>query len=240
MLDHQNFHATFHFVCVSCEDIIRVIPNFNFFTLDKAQKDFGDLTFDDPKLKTKLTAEFFLMWKGKRECYLRGEDSDADFWCYNCHKLFWSYNDLRDHILKKHSVSKMFEHKFKKDYGSFKLVPPKTTNTKCLECSRNLISVEKLHIHMETFHNGQFFECDECGETFARKDSLYRHRNTIHVGEDFESDFKCHDCSKQFSRQETLKTHVETMHLVCNYCGKQFVKKRNLQTRIQGAHEVLC
>ena len=36
MLDHQNFHATFHFGCMSCEDIIRVIPNFNFFTLDKA------------------------------------------------------------------------------------------------------------------------------------------------------------------------------------------------------------
>ena len=35
MHGHQNFHATFHFGCVSCEDIIRVIPNFNFFTLDK-------------------------------------------------------------------------------------------------------------------------------------------------------------------------------------------------------------
>ena len=138
MHDHQSFHATFHFGCVSCEDIVRVIPNFNFFTLDKAKKEFGQPSFDDPKLKTKLTAEFFLMWKGKRESFLRGEESDTDFWCNNCHKLYWSFNDLRDHILKKHSVSKMFEHRYKKNYRSFKPVPQKTTNAKCYECSKIL------------------------------------------------------------------------------------------------------
>ena len=238
MLDHQSFHATFHFGCVSCEDIVRVIPNFNFFTLDKAKKEFGQPSFDDPKLKTKLTAKFFLMWKGKRESFLRGEESDTDFWCNNCHKLHWSFNDLRDHILKKHSVSKLFEHRYKKNYRSFKPVPQKTTNTKCYECLRNFISVEKLHIHMESVHYGQSFDCDECGETFTRKDSLHRHRNASHTGENFDSDFKCNDCSKQFSRKETLRRHIETVHMVCKYCGKQFVKKRNLQTHIQGAHEV--
>ena len=113
MLDHQNFHATYHFGCVSCEDIIRVITNFNFFTLDKVKKELGNPDFDNPKLQTKLTEEFFLMWKEKVDSYLKGEDSDNDFWCINCHILYWSYNDLRDHILKQHSVSKIFEHNTK-------------------------------------------------------------------------------------------------------------------------------
>ena len=238
MLDHQNFHATYHFGCVSCEDIIRVIPNFNFFTLDKVKKELGHPDFDNPKLQTKLTEEFFLMWKEKVDSYLKGEDSDNDFWCINCHILYWSYNDLRDHILKQHSVSKIFEHKYKNNYRSFKTLPPRTTNTKCYECSGVFISVKKLHIHMESVHYGQSFDCCVCGEIFTRKDNLHRHHNARHGGENFGSEFKCHDCNKQFSRQGTLKKHIETVHLKCEYCGKHFVKKINLQVHIQGAHGI--
>ena len=141
MHDHENFHATFHFKCVSCEDIIRVLPNFNFFTLNKVKKGLGGVGFDHSNLKNKITESFLRMWKGKKELFYKGEDGDSDFWCYYCGILYWSKIDLTDHILNKHTVSKMFKHKYRK-------VPSKTTNTKCYECSRTFISVEKLHIHI--------------------------------------------------------------------------------------------
>ena len=267
MRDHQNFHATFHFGCVSCEDIIRVIPNFNFFTLDKAKKEHVRVSFDRSELKTKSTPNFSLMWKEKKALFFMGKDGDQDFWCNNCGILYWSYNDLRDHILKKHTVSKMLQHKYQKDFKCFKTTP-KTTNTKCYECSSTFISVKKLHIHMESVHYGQFFACDECDETFTRKDSLYRHRVTSHRGENFvgkfeckecegtftrkedltrhqievhsnndEEKFVCKDCRKQFGRRVTLKRHIKTVHLVCKYCGKQFVKKKSLEAHMRGVHE---
>ena len=58
MHDHENFHATFHFKCVSCEDIIRVLPNFNFFTLNKVKKGLGGVGFDHSNLKNKITESF--------------------------------------------------------------------------------------------------------------------------------------------------------------------------------------
>ena len=267
MHDHQSFHATFHFGCVSCEDIIRVIPNFNFFTLDKAKKEYAGVGFDHSKLKTKITQNFLLMWKEKKELFLKGEDGDKDFWCSNCGILFWSYNDLRDHILKKHAVSKMFQHKYQKDYRCFRKAPPKTTNTKCYECSSTFISVKKLHIHMESVHYGQSFTCDECGEIFSRKDSLQRHRVASHTGDNFDSKFECEECDGTFTRKENLTRHKKKVHsnndeekfecrdcgiqfsrrdnlkrhiethLVCKYCGKQFVKKKSLEVHMQGAHE---
>merc|ERR1719233_759963 len=176
------------------------------------------------------------MWKEK-EFFFKGEDGDKDFWCSNCGILYWSYNDLRDHILKKHTVSKMFQHKFRKDYRCFIKTPLKTTNTKCYECSSTFISVKKLHIHMESVHYGQSFACDECGEIFTRKDSLHRHRVTSHTRENFGSKFECEECCQQFSRKDKLKRHIETVHLVCKYCGKQFVKKKRLDIHLRGAHE---
>ena len=216
--DHQNFHATFHFGCVSCEDIIRVIPNFNFSTLDKAKKEYVRLSFDRSKLKTKGTQNFSLMWKEKKQLFLMGKDGDQDFWCSTCGIPYWSYNDLRDHILKKHTVSKMFQHKYQKDYKCFKAAP-KTTNTKCYECSSTFISVKKLHIHMESVHYGQFFACDECDEIFTRKDSLHRHRVTSHKY-----------CGKQFVKKKSLEVHMQGVHECeknehkrCDVCDKFFV-----------------
>ena len=97
------------------------------------------------KLETKITQNFLLMWKEKKELFFKGVDGDEDFWCFNCGILYWSYNDLTDHILKKYTVSKM-------DYRCLRKAPLKTTNTKCYECSNTFISVKKLHIHMESVH----------------------------------------------------------------------------------------
>ena len=212
MLDHENFHATFHFKCVSCEDIIRVIPNFNFFTLNKVKKGLGGVGFDHSNLKNKITESFLRMWKGKKELFFKGEDGDSDFWCYNCGILYWSKTDLTDHILKKHSVSKMFKHKYRK-------VPSKTTNTKCYECSRTFISVEKLHIHMESVHYGQSFKCDECGEIFTRKDSLHRHNVVTHRRKDFGSRFECEECEEAFTWKWHLIRHKLEAHK--NFDGKE-------------------
>ena len=33
------------------------------------------------KLETKITQNFLLMWKEKRELFCKGEDGDEDFWC---------------------------------------------------------------------------------------------------------------------------------------------------------------
>ena len=133
----------------------------------------------------------------------------------------------------------MFKHKYRK-------VPSKTTNTKCYECSRTFISVEKLHIHMESVHYGQSFECDECGETFTRKDSLHRHSVVTHRGKDFGSRFECEECEGTFTRKEDLTRHqmeahknVDIKEFECKDCQKKFRKQETLDRHAKTVH-LLC
>ena len=140
---------------------------------------------------------------------------------------------MRDHILQKHTVSKMFRHKYQKDYKCFKTTP-KTTNTKCYECSSTFISVKKLHIHMESVHYGQSFACDECDEMFTRKDSLHRHRVTSHRGENFGGKFECEECEGTFTRKEDLTRHKVVVHanqdeekFECRDCREQFAEEKH-------------
>ena len=243
MLDHEHFHTTFHFGCVSCEDIIRVLPNFNFFTLDKVKKvHVGNPGFDE-MFKIKLTTDFVLMRKEKRKLYLKGEDGVSDMWCQNCGILFWSYNDLRDHILRQHTVSKIFQHKFdQRKYDYNHNILPKTTSSKCHECLRTFASVEKLHIHMEAVHYGQTFDCNACGEIFTRKDNLHRHSVAYHE-QDMNSELlRCEECDFTSTRKDNLNRHNAETHgdgdnkFGCTDCGKQFSRKHKLKLHIELKH----
>ena len=152
---------------------------------------------------------------------------------------------MRDHILKKYTVSKIFQHKYRRDYRCLRKAPPKTTNTKCYECSSTFVSVKKLHIHMESVHYGQTFACDDCGEIFSRKDSLHRHRVTSHTEDNFDSKFECEECEGTFTRKEDLTRHKEEVHanndeekFECRDCGKQFNRRDNLKRHIETLHLV--
>ena len=161
-------------------------------------------------------------------------------WCQNCGILFWSYNDLRDHILKQHMVSKIFQHKFdQRKYDCKHDIRPKTASSKCYECSRTFSFVEKLHIGKEADHYGQTFARNVCGEIFTRNDNLHRHSVACHE-QDMNSELlSCEECDFTSKRKDNLNRHKVESHGVgdnkfgCTDGGKQFSRKHKLKLYIE-------
>ena len=97
--DHISFHAAFHFGCKFCFQLVKIMPNFDFF--------FHDV-------------------KGKSECmiqpikHISGEDLPGGIFCRDCRFRTTSFKFLKEHLEngdryicssgESHTSSKMFHH----------------------------------------------------------------------------------------------------------------------------------
>jgi hypothetical protein len=122
------------------------MPHFNFFFLDVEKKLLHtgcydgnsplSLKFSQPDYK--LSGDFFEMWSLKRENWKNGQEEAGDMWCKVCNILFWSFEDLKQHVNIKHLVSKIFWHHWQNT--------PKREDfsLKCYQCSENFATVKEL------------------------------------------------------------------------------------------------
>ena len=157
-LDHSSFHAAFHHGCKFCYQIVKILPNFNFFFLDKKKKG-GSPSFSLPPGQ-KLSAGLLNDWSEKLH-NRRNDIADDGIWCHGCLTLFWSFDNLREHLLTKHNLSKSFYHDYKNNYKEVQSL------FKCCQCDSTFASRCVLQRHIDSLHYKLNLSCDKCECTFT-------------------------------------------------------------------------
>lgn len=131
--------------------------------------------------------------------------------CHLCPRILPTYNALRGHIKRMHTVG----------------VQPHI----CHVCGKALKSAGALSRHIQTLHEGRRdFKCDLCPKAFTAKDVLNNHRKS-HFDE---RPFVCEQCGRGFKNVALLRMHTKYTHTKdfttypCTTCQKEFRTKSSL------------
>ena len=131
--------------------------------------------------------------------------------CDECLYLVHTTEQLKEHIMLNHMVSKRFFHCHYDHYQ-------KTHN--CESCEKVFKREEHLLRHVKAVHgpNKVKFSCPDCGKEFSREDALVRHKK------DGSGRISCDSCNETFCTGKLLKEHYNELHvgLSCEFCQAQF------------------
>ena len=252
--DHGHFHATFHYGCKYCDQLLEIFPFFNFFFLNTETKRFTG-TREPPKIVYFSPGRFPPEPKRTFES-LREQHRNKINRCDECDMNFRITEHLKEHIKLNHLTGERFIHLYRNKY----LV----VNNVCDECEASFSSRKELTRHVESVHFLVKFDCDQCSATFTRKDNFERHLEEIHsteclngficdlcnkffargdnylrhkqssVDSDGALKNKCSDCEDSFCTAKLLRDHSKThgSELYCEKCGEKFTKKSSLNSHI--------
>ena len=239
--DHSNFHACLHIGCRFCHSIVNVMPQFNFFFLDKSKKicnkgvNFEEQvrpTFQLPPINKDLVKNFLVRekWLEKLENW-KCDVEDEALWCKGCSTLFFNLDMLKEHLLKKHTVSKVFHHNCSNDETRL------LQGFSCEHCSSTFATKFDLMRHIESVHYKEQFACKDSSSTFSRLDRFKMHKITKHGPAQQAHAMKCEVCEKVFSSKSAQKRHIrehcnedkKVFVLGCDKCDSTFVRDHDLK-----------
>ena len=141
-------------------------------------------------------------------------NSEKQFLCEKCNKLFSTFGNLKIHINSIHYNNRPFKCTFP-------------------NCTKKYVCETKLIIHERTHTGFKPFICQICQKSFNEKGNLKEHIKT-------HSEIrpcKCHLCGKGFKCTGTLKEHIKYFHykikrFCCRFCNKAFGKMCMLKTHL--------
>ena len=239
--DHSNFHATFHFGCRACYQIVKIFPAFNFFFLNnvKKQKPSGFYYGDCPikpiivNVEPEAPKRYLDYLPASIIMEQHGVYGKQGVHCIDCDIMYWSIPQLREHIERNHLISKVFEH----HYLNTEKQSPGPGDKTCKDCGNCFLSSHELNRHVESIHRSDKFTCDDCGKQFTRQDNLLRHIDSFH------ETYICDNCKETFSREDNLKRHKKMKHIdqpdseknemfKCELCTTTFTIDTNLQNHV--------
>lgn len=156
-----------------------------------------------------FSAASFLRWHEKKH--------KNEFSCEYCFRQFGRSIFLESHILRKHTIDRLFE---------------------CSLCvNKKYPSAELLREHVNVMHTEGSFECEFCKKVFGRFVFLERHIDQLHsIGKQIQCDF----CPKKFATNNLLIKH-EMFHLnsfECINCGKIFKTNECLRKHVSYEHNI--
>lgn len=171
--------------------------------------------------------------------------------CSECEKSFFSYENLKKHMVKEHGVDFLEENSEEpipstSSSASTSVQTVKIKNySQCLpadiEISKTTgLKTEKLII--ETIDDNT---CDICFKKLTSKRSLVLHKTLIHSKSKTESivAIQCPKCPKTFRKKDFLMVHDYKEHggqkvsNLCGICGKNLSTKYRLASHIKTTHE---
>ena len=258
--DHSNFHACRHMGCRHCHNIVTGLPQFNFFFLDMSKKicnsgvPFEEQlrpTYELPPVNKDLVKRFLVSekWSEKLENWNHNVEDDG-IWCKGCSTMFFDLKMLREHLLSKHSVSKVFHHNCVND--ETRPLP----GFSCDQCSGSFRSKGDMTRHLESKHFKERFECPDCSITFSRLDRFRMHRKNKHgnVHQPKVISLKCEVCEKSFSSKSAKRRHTrehcneesKVFVLGCDDCDTTFIRDHDLKRHKQnsvnpdGSSKLIC
>ena len=233
--DHNNYHATYHFSCKHCFQLVNIFPCFSFFFLE--QKKSCDKRFKitwrtsetKPIVKTAEPKKDY--WDSIAEASMRGMKRKRDPWseiyCTECEFSCLSAAQLKEHIELNHLLyNKLFSHVYiDSENGDNSL------RFKCYQCSSFYSSTKELNRHIDGVHYEEYHQCKMCPQIFTRKDNLSRHVSLIHSNDTTE--VACDLCDKLYKTWGDRMRHRSAIHsgsskFSCGTCGRVFNRKSNL------------
>ena len=86
-----------------------------------------------------------------------------------------------------------------------------TTKLECNQCGLQLVSREKLKIHISKVHGiaNVMTQCSFCEKIFDRKEKTNFHETMRHRGE-VANDFNCKNCEKSYKTRANMQRHTRT------------------------------
>jgi uncharacterized C2H2 Zn-finger protein len=235
--DHESFHACFHFGCKSCNNIVKTIPYFNFFFLDKHKKPTNKGVYLEeqlepryqlpPSLRPDMVSTLLKVrnWSKKLKNFKCGVDDDG-IWCVGCSTMFFSVDELQAHILANHNTSKIFRHHC--ENADEKLV----SSHKCDSCEKTFGSRTQLYRHADSVHNMERIECSSCDLTFSQMDNYETHWVNKHQ----KTPRLCKNCGLKFKTCKSYLKHIlreDCSASKCESCEKTFSRKKDLERHRQ-------
>ena len=241
--DHNNYHRTWHKGCKFCNQLIKTLPNFNYWFLNDAKRlilnyfNTREHFWVQPLVKHRYPAEVLqkpssVMYYGDYESY-----KDSDYkksllisgykTCDECNYSVKTMKQFKEHIELNHLVSKRFFHCFNNT---------RKTDQPVLECDQCYViykTKKELARHVLKEHYQKVYNCDFCSKEFTREDNLLRHKKSVH--DPICKKICCPDCGKNFSRQDEFVRH-KSIHeasnsneFTCETCNTVFTIKKNLE-----------
>ena len=270
--DHSLFHRTFHTFCKFCIQLVELFPNFNFWFLNhgtrivmvyKTPREHFSVKplvmnkYPPPRPMPKYQ-RYFTDFDRYGRSTLKKEMEDNWIKCDECWYAVHTTDQLKEHIMLNHMVSKRFFH----CYYDEKDVKDETKCDQCMEVfeSKRELCRHVVHMHYEKTHNCKScekvfkreehlirhvkaahdpnyvkFSCSDCGKKFSREDALVRHK-------DGSLRSFCKDCNESFCTGKLLKEHYKNVHvgLSCEDCGEKFTIKRSLEQHLKARNYVNC
>ena len=240
--DHKHFHRAFHPLCKFCCQVVKCFPVFNFFyggTMNLEDSDaFTSPAVEDGQVErnyglsqlpgVKLTLEEHGEWYNIFENRRRGL-ADKPLKCRSCVAVFKTHdqqNQLRDHIITKHTGPQLMDHKFLVSYTK-DAAPDQFT---CDLCCKKFSVRHQLERHIGALHYEDSFSCVKCSKVFKQKDNYRNHLKTHYDAED-----TCLTCGKNFSTVGALSRHLEkgACGLQCERCAKTFTRRSTVLNHLK-------
>ena len=236
--DHKNFHQAFHQLCEFCCQVVKCFPALNLSywgAMDVEDSDaFASLAIEAGKGEkvythselpgVKLTLEESGEWYNIFENRRRGL-ADKPLRCGFCGAVFKchdQFNQLRDHIIAKHSGGPaLMDHKFLVNY----LKDAAPDQLKCDLCMQKFSSRQHLERHIGALHYEESFSCVKCSKVFKQKDNYRSHLKTH-----YDTENTCLTCGKNFWSAAPLSKHLENgaCGLQCEKCAKTFSRRSTM------------
>ena len=118
-----------------------------------------EVVHENKKYDCKICGKFFNC-KPSLTLHMHSHNSQKEFKCKHCEEVFKSYQEMRWHYAKIHSVKKSYP---------------------CEICQKPFPKRSYLKDHVNTVHNkARDYVCDICGKAVSTKSYLTRHRKLLH------------------------------------------------------------
>ncbi|XP_060808032.1 zinc finger protein 25 isoform X2 [Amyelois transitella] len=164
--------------------------------------------------------------------------------CKECHKMYTSIWNLRNHFLRVHApkIYKCSECPMK--YGSLGCLKTHKAESHCtVVCSvcgkvfhnRHTLKMHELGHHLRLV-------CQKCGRIYKNKNTFNKHIEFNVCGKKTRSSpldakYECDYCKKRYTQKMTLRVHIQFEHgnyksFDCKWCSKKFWCKSRLNAHI--------
>lgn len=180
------------------------------------------------------------------------EDSNEDFPCGYCDKIFKYGAEMIKHIEDKHQPDENEpiddENEDESEEFSVSFCTEKADESdsiietfECFPCQKQFKSEDDLAKHIKDAHDKCSKErkhpCTKCSKSFYTKSDLWSHMR-IHSG----TKYTCQQCGKQLASSGSLHNHHKSVHqehkqFECHVCFKTFALKQKLVNHVMTEHE---
>ena len=124
------------------------------------------------------------------------------------------------------------------------VVPKQPNQYDCPECSKTLVNLQGLNLHMKVVHQSQRISCEFCGKQVVES-KLQEHLNKCKITHEKKfsgHEFQCQKCKRSFALKSKLKEHQkvhENFRSECEFCKQTFASKYAKNAHVNSKHKMI-